>query len=72
MHGTYDDKSKGGGAVNPSSKGSSPQNLSGTPGKSMPQGPIPGPSNPGQPVAMKKALAKKSTPNKGRNSPGRY
>jgi hypothetical protein len=36
------------------------------------QEPIPGPSNPGQPAAMKKALAKKSTPNKGRNSPGKY
>jgi len=72
MHGMYDKPGKGGIAVNPSSKGSSPQNLSGNPGKSVPAGPIPGPTNPGQPTAMKKALAKKSTPNKGRNSPGLY
>ena len=72
MHGGEYSKGKGGKAVNPSSKGSSPQNLSGNPGKSMPQGPIPGPSSPGQPPAMKKALARKSTPNKGTNSPGRY
>lgn len=72
MHGTYDKPGKGGKAVNPSSAGKSPQNLSGAPGHAPVQGPIPGPTNPGQPVAMKKALAKKSTPNKGRNSPGRY
>jgi hypothetical protein len=47
--------------VNPSSKGSSPShNVAGGPGHSFAQSPIPGPSSPGQPIAMKKALAKKS------------
>jgi hypothetical protein len=48
--------------VNPSSKGSSPaHNVAGGPGHSFAQQPYPGPTSPGQPTAMKKALAKKST-----------
>jgi hypothetical protein len=43
-------------SVNPSSKG---KGFAGNPGKVVAQSPIPGPSSPGQPVAMKKALAKK-------------
>jgi len=31
----------------------------------MPQSPMPGPTNPGQPIAMKRALAKKSPSSKG-------
>lgn len=31
----------------------------------MPQSPMPGPTSPGQPASMKKALAKKSQPSKG-------
>lgn len=59
--------------VNKSSKGSNPANNSpGSPGESYTAKPIPGPASPGQPTAMKKALAKKSTPSRGTNSPGRY
>ena len=48
-------------SVDEASRGSNPVNTSGGhPGKSMPQGAIPGPSSPGQPSAMKKALAKKT------------
>jgi hypothetical protein len=48
--------------VNPSSRGSSPsRNVAGGPGHSFAQQPIPGPTSPGQPIAMKKALAKKGT-----------
>jgi hypothetical protein len=48
--------------VNPSSKGSSPScNVAGGPGHSFAQSPIPGPTSPGQPIAMKKALAKKGS-----------
>ena len=48
-------------SVDPASRGSNPANGSGGhPGKSMPQQAIPGPSSPGQPIAMKKALAKKT------------
>lgn len=48
-------------SVDEASRGSNPANNSGgTPGKSVPQSPIPGPSSPGQPPSMKKALAKKS------------
>lgn len=36
-----------------------------------PQKSMPGPVNPGQPIAMKKALAKKSMPDKGTSSPGK-
>ena len=47
--------------VNPSSKGSSPShNVAGGPGHSFAQQPIAGPASPGQPIAMRKALAKKS------------
>lgn len=35
-------------------------NVGGGPGHGFPQQPIPGPTNPGQPVAMKKALSKKA------------
>jgi len=60
-------------SVNPSSKGSNPAaNSTGTPGGSQRAKAIPGPSNPGQPAAMKKALARKSQPSKGTNSPGKY
>jgi hypothetical protein len=46
--------------VNPSSKGSSPTHVvAGGPGHSFAQQPIPGPTSPGQPIAMKKALSKK-------------
>jgi hypothetical protein len=34
--------------------------VAGGPGHSFAQQPIPGPTSPGQPIAMKKALAKKS------------
>jgi len=48
--------------VNPSSRGSSPTHVvAGGPGHSFAQQPIPGPTSPGQPIAMKKALAKKSS-----------
>jgi hypothetical protein len=47
--------------VNPASVGTNPVNTSGGfPGGSRPQSPIPGPNSPGQPIAMKKALAKKT------------
>jgi hypothetical protein len=52
----------GPGSVNPSSRGSTPLNTSGgTPGMSKAQGPIPGPGSSGGPVALKRALAKKSS-----------
>jgi len=58
-------------SVSKTSKGSNPAaNSGGNPGKSMPQKPIPGPDSPGQPPAMRKALAKKSTPDRGRSFPG--
>jgi hypothetical protein len=48
-------------SVNPSSKGTvTSMNVAGRAGKSVPQSPIPGPSSPGQPEAMRKALTKKS------------
>ena len=48
--------------VNPSSRGSSPTRVvAGGPGHSFAQQPMPGPEHPGQPIAMKKALAKKGT-----------
>ena len=48
-------------SVDEASRGSNPANTSGGhPGKSQPQQPIPGPSSPGQPPSMKKALAKKT------------
>jgi hypothetical protein len=51
--------------VNPSSKGSSPTHVvAGGPGHSFAQQPIPGPTSPGQPIAMKKALAKKASSGK--------
>lgn len=53
----------GASSVDPASRGSNPSGGSGgTPGKSMPQKAIPGPSSPGQPIAMRRALAKKTVP----------
>jgi hypothetical protein len=47
--------------VNPSSRGSpTVHNVAGGPGGTFRQSAIAGPEHPGQPVAMKKALAKKS------------
>jgi hypothetical protein len=45
-------------------------NTGGSAGRSYPQQPISGPENPGPPISMRKALAKKSYPSKGTNSPG--
>lgn len=48
-------------SVDEASRGSNPAgNSGGTPGKSTPQKPIPGPASTGGPVSLKKALAKKS------------
>lgn len=50
-------------SVDEASRGSNPSNTSGgSPGKSMPQKPIPGPASSGGPVALKKALTKKRVP----------
>lgn len=58
-------------SVDNASKGSNPfANSGGGPGKSLPQKAIPGPKSPGQPIAMKKALAKKSNTDKGNSFPG--
>jgi hypothetical protein len=58
--------------VNPSSKGSSPTNVvAGGPGASFAQRPIAGPASPGQPSAMKKALAKKSPKGMATGFPGK-
>jgi hypothetical protein len=58
-------------SVAATSRGSNPANNSGgNPGGSRPQGPIPGPASPGQPPAMRKALAKKSVPDRGTSFPG--
>ncbi len=58
-------------SVDPASKGSSPAgNSGGNPGKSSPQKAIPGSGHSGPPIAMRKALAKKSTADKGRSFPG--
>jgi hypothetical protein len=46
-------------------------NSGGTAGRSMPQRPIPGPENPGLPISMKKALAKKPITGGGKDFPGR-
>lgn len=47
-------------------KGSAPTKVvAGAAGKSVAQGPMPGPANPGQPIAMKRALARKPTTSKG-------
>jgi hypothetical protein len=54
-----------------SSKGSNTVNNSGgMGGYSCPQQPIPGPESSGGPASMRKALAKKSTPDRGRSFPG--
>lgn len=55
-----------------SSKGNSnpTANSGGSGDCSRPQKPIPGPQSPGQPASMRKALAKKSVPDKGRSFPG--
>ena len=56
-------------SVDPASRGSSPSGVSaGSPGKSMPAKPLPGPAGKGLPTSMKKALAKK--PAKGGNMTG--
>jgi hypothetical protein len=48
--------------VDEASRGSSTAfNTGGGPGRSFAQGKIPGPASPGQPIAMKKALARKSS-----------
>ncbi len=61
----------GSSSVMPSAKGSSPvANSGGGPGKSVPQKAIPGPEHPGQPPAMRKALAKKPTRDRGTSFPG--
>lgn len=58
-------------SVDGASRGSNPSFTSGGhPGKSMPQQPIPGPKSPGQPIAMKRALAKKPNTDKGNSFPG--
>jgi hypothetical protein len=58
-------------SVDEASRGSNPVNNSGGhPGGSRPQSPIPGPTSPGPPIAQKKALAKKSRPDKGTSFPG--
>lgn len=58
-------------SVDEASRGSNPAgNSGGTPGRSMPQKPIPGPSSPGMPIAMKKALAKKPPSDGGRGTGG--
>ena len=58
--------------VNPSSKGSSPSHgVAGGPGHSFAQQPIAGPASPGQPIAMKKALAKKSPKGMATGFPGK-
>jgi hypothetical protein len=47
--------------VNQSSRGSSPTRVvAGGPGHTFAQSPMPGPTSPGPPTSMKKALAKKS------------
>ena len=49
-------------SVNRSSRGSSPTRVvAGGPGHSFKQSAMPGPEHPGQPIAMKKALAKKTS-----------
>jgi hypothetical protein len=55
----------------------SANNTGGNCGEAIPQKPIPGPENPGPPVSMRKALAKKNNegkgpglPNKGTSFPG--
>lgn len=58
-------------SVMPSAKGSNPaHNSGGNPGRSEPQKPIPGPTDKGQPPAMRKALAKKPTRDRGTSFPG--
>jgi len=48
-----------------------PANSGGSGCYAAPQKPIPGPKNPGPPASMKKALAKKSVPDKGTSFPGK-
>jgi hypothetical protein len=57
--------------VNPSSRGSSPTGVvAGGPGHTFPQKPFAKPTSPGQPISMKKALAKKSPSGKATGFPG--
>jgi hypothetical protein len=46
-------------------------NSGGTAGRSMPQRPIAGPENPGPPISMRKALARKPMTGGGKDFPGR-
>lgn len=45
-------------------------NSGGTAGRSISQRPIPGPENPGPPISMRKALARKPGSSRGTDSPG--
>lgn len=67
MHGTYDKHAMENTA----------NNTGGTPGKSNPQKPIAGPTSPGPPASLKKALSKKGggvsgpgLPNRNTSAPG--
>lgn len=61
----------GSNSVSKTSKGSNPAaNSGGNSGCSLPQSPIPGPASAGQPSSMKRALAHKSTSDKGTSFPG--
>ena len=58
-------------SVMPSAKGHNfANNSGGMGGYSCPQQPIPGPEHAGQPPAMRKALAKKTTSDRGNSFPG--
>lgn len=46
-------------------------NSGGTAGRSIAQRPIPGPVNPGPPISMRKALARKPIASGGKDFPGR-
>lgn len=61
----------GASSVMPSARGRNPAgNSGGTPGRSEPQKKIPGPEKTGQPIAMRKALAKKPQRDRGSSFPG--
>lgn len=61
----------GASSVQPSARGRNPaSNSGGTPGRSESQRAIPGPEKPGQPIAMRKALAKKAVRDRGNSFPG--
>lgn len=50
--------------------GNPANNSGGNPSKSLPQKPIPGPESTGGPISLRRALAKKSVPSRGRDFPG--